>query len=144
MDDVAQRSGGDSSSPAPWMRRFKIQSAKSSACIYQSNTSKLGSSSDFLYILICRVVGYQNAGQAHLDRWPTTVLPEVCALLLQEQFIMPGGFIRREPTDSTKLRRNQEVVELFTRAQWMPFCDKLQGYDDEVAEEFLQALSLNP
>ena len=53
---------------------------------------------------------------------------------------MPGGFIRREPTDSTKLRENQEVVELFTRAQWISFCDKLQGYDDEVAEEFLQAL----
>ena len=32
------------------------------------------------------------------------------------------------------------MAELFTRAQWMPFCDKLQGYDDEVAEEFLQAL----
>ena len=53
---------------------------------------------------------------------------------------MPGGFIRREPTDSTKLRENPAVVELFTRAQWMPFCDKLQGYDDEVVEEFLQAL----
>ena len=53
---------------------------------------------------------------------------------------MPGGFIRREPTDSTKLRENQAVVELFTRAQWMYFCDKLQGYDDEVDEEFLQAL----
>jgi hypothetical protein len=53
---------------------------------------------------------------------------------------MPGGFIRREPTDSAKLRRNPAVVELFTRAQWMPFCDKLRGYDDEVAEEFLQAL----
>ena len=32
------------------------------------------------------------------------------------------------------------MVDLFTRAQWMPLCDKLQGYDDEVAEEFLQAL----
>ena len=53
---------------------------------------------------------------------------------------MPGGFIRREPTDSTKLRENPEVVEFFTQAQWMLFCDKLQGYDDEVAEEFLQAL----
>ena len=53
---------------------------------------------------------------------------------------MPGGFIRREPTDSTKLRENPEVVELFMRAQWISFCDKLQGYDDEVAEEFLQAL----
>ena len=55
-------------------------------------------------------------------------------------FVMPGGFIRREPTDSNTLRRNPAVVELFTRAQWMPFSDKLQGYDDEVAEEFLQAL----
>ena len=53
---------------------------------------------------------------------------------------MPGGFIRREPTDSSKLRENQEVVELFTWAQWISFCDKLQGYDEEVAEEFLQAL----
>jgi len=53
---------------------------------------------------------------------------------------MPGGFIRREPTDSSKLRENREVVELFTRVQWIAFCDKLQGYDDEVAEEFLQAL----
>jgi len=55
-------------------------------------------------------------------------------------FIMPGGFIRREPTDSSKLRENREVVELFTWVQWISFCDKLQGYDDEVAEEFLQAL----
>lgn len=55
-------------------------------------------------------------------------------------FIMPGGFIRREPTDSTALRRNQAVVEIFTQAQWMPFCDKLQGYDEEVAEEFLRGL----
>jgi len=53
---------------------------------------------------------------------------------------MPGGFIRREPTDSSKLRENHEVVELFTRVHWIAFCDKLQGYDDEVAEEFLQAL----
>lgn len=53
---------------------------------------------------------------------------------------MRGGFIRKEPTDSKKLRENPEVVELFTRTQWMSFCDKLQGYDDEVAEEFLRAL----
>ena len=55
-------------------------------------------------------------------------------------FIMPGGFIRREPTDSTTLRRNQAVVEIFTQEQWMSFCDKLQGYDEEVAEEFLRGL----
>ena len=53
---------------------------------------------------------------------------------------MPGGFIRKELTDAKKLRENLEVVELFTRARWMSFCDKLQGYDDEVAEEFLRAL----
>ena len=60
--------------------------------------------------------------------------------LTQQFFTMPGGFIKKEPTDSKKLRENPEVVELFTRAQWMSFCDKLQGYDDEVAEEFLRAL----
>ena len=49
---------------------------------------------------------------------------------------MPGGFIRREPTDSEKLRENPQVVEFLTRAGWMSFCDKLKGYDDEVAEEF--------
>ena len=37
-------------------------------------------------------------------------------------------------------RRSQAVVELFTQAQWMSFCDKLQGYDEEMVEEFLQAL----
>jgi len=50
---------------------------------------------------------------------------------------MPGGFIRKEPTDSKKLRETPEVVDLFSRARWMSFCDKLQGHDDEVAEEFL-------
>jgi len=55
---------------------------------------------------------------------------------------MPGGFIRREPMDSEKLRENPQVVELFTRAGWMSFCDKLKGYDDEVVEEFLRALKL--
>ena len=53
---------------------------------------------------------------------------------------MSGGFIRKEPTDSKKLRENPEVVELFTHARWMSFYDNLQGYDDEVAEEFLRAL----
>ena len=32
------------------------------------------------------------------------------------------------------------MVEIFTQAQWMSFCDKLQGYDEEVAEEFLRGL----
>ena len=53
---------------------------------------------------------------------------------------MPGGFIKKEPSDSKKLRETPEVVDLFSHAQWMSFCDKLQGHDDEVAEEFLRSL----
>ena len=60
--------------------------------------------------------------------------------LTQQAFTMPGGFIRKEPTDSKKLQENPEVVDLFFRARWMSFYDKLQGYDDEVAEEFVRAL----
>jgi len=58
----------------------------------------------------------------------------------QRAFTMPGGFIRKEPTDSKKLRETPAVVELFSRARWMSFCDKLQGCDDEVAEESLRDL----
>ena len=64
--------------------------------------------------------------------------------LTQQAFTMSGGFIRKEPTDSKKLRENPKVVDLFSRAQWLSFCDKLQGYDDEVAEEFLRALKPKP
>lgn len=32
------------------------------------------------------------------------------------------------------------MVDLFSRAQWMSFCDKLQGHDDEITEEFLRSL----
>jgi len=53
---------------------------------------------------------------------------------------MPRGFIRKEPSDSKKLRETPEVVDLFTRAKWMTFCDKLQGHDDEITEEFLKSL----
>lgn len=53
---------------------------------------------------------------------------------------MPGGFIRREPSDSSKLHENPEVVNLFTRANWMSFFHKIQGYDEEIAEEFLMSL----
>ena len=34
----------------------------------------------------------------------------------------------------------RSVVDIFTQAQWMPFCEKLQGYDEDVAEEFLRGL----
>lgn len=53
---------------------------------------------------------------------------------------MPGGFIRKEPSDPSKLREHPEVVDLFTRANWMSFCDKIQGHDDEITEEFLMSL----
>lgn len=53
---------------------------------------------------------------------------------------MPGGFIRKEPSDSRKLRETPEVVDLFTRANWVTFCDRIQGHDDEVTEEFLMSL----
>ena len=53
---------------------------------------------------------------------------------------MPGGFIRKEPSDSKKLRETPEVVGLFNRAKWMTFCDKIQGHDDEITEEFLRSL----
>jgi len=55
---------------------------------------------------------------------------------------MPGGFIKKEPSDPSKLREHPEVVDLFTHANWMSFCDKIQGHDDEITEEFL--ISLKP
>jgi len=55
-------------------------------------------------------------------------------------FTMLGGFIRKEPSDSKKLRETFEVVDLFTQAKWMAFCDKIQGHDDEITEEFLKSL----
>jgi len=55
---------------------------------------------------------------------------------------MTGGFMRKEPLNSTKLHEHPEVVALFTRENWMPFLEMLHGYDDEVTEEF--TLSLKP
>lgn len=53
---------------------------------------------------------------------------------------MPGGFIRKEPSDSSKLHEHPEVVNLFTCANWMTFCEKIQDHDDEITEEFLMSL----
>lgn len=53
---------------------------------------------------------------------------------------MLGGFIRKEPSDSKKLRETPEVVGLFTYAKWMTFYDKIQGHNDEITEEFLRSL----
>jgi len=53
---------------------------------------------------------------------------------------MTGGFMRKEPLNSTKLHEHPEMVALFTRANWMPFFERIHGYDEEVAEEFLMSL----
>lgn len=53
---------------------------------------------------------------------------------------MPGGFIRREPSDPSKLHEHPEVVDLFTPANWMSFFCKIWGHDEEITEEFLMSL----
>lgn len=53
---------------------------------------------------------------------------------------MPGGFIRKEPSDSRKLHEHPKVVNLFTQANWMSLFDKIQGHDKETAEEFLMSM----
>ena len=53
---------------------------------------------------------------------------------------MLGGFIRKEPSDSSKSHEHPEVVDLFTRTNWISFFDKIQGYDEEITEDFLMSL----
>lgn len=53
---------------------------------------------------------------------------------------MPGGFIRKEASDSSKLHEHPEVVDLFTQANWISFFDKIHGYDEEITKEFLMSL----
>jgi len=55
---------------------------------------------------------------------------------------MTGGFMRKEPTNSTRLHAHPQVVNIFTRVNWMNFFEKFQGFDEEIAQEF--ALSLVP
>jgi len=53
---------------------------------------------------------------------------------------MPGGFIRREPSDTSKLHKHLELVDLFTQVNWMSFFDKIQGHDEEIIEEIFMSL----
>jgi len=53
---------------------------------------------------------------------------------------MPGGFMRKESLKSIKLYEHPEVEDLFTRANWISFFDRIQGYDEEVTEEILMSL----
>ena len=100
MGDVTQRSGGDSSPPAP--RAAPIQNLIGSIKRVYPSTSlqNLSSSSDYLCMLIRQALGYLNAGKAPLDRCPTIAPPEVCVLLLQEQFLQ-----ERSPTGSSIYRK---------------------------------------
>jgi len=53
---------------------------------------------------------------------------------------MPGGFIRKEPSDTSKLNEHPEVVDLFTQANWMTFSNRIWGHDEEIKEEFFMSL----
>jgi len=55
---------------------------------------------------------------------------------------MTGGFNRREPINTMRIQQHPQVLEIFTRHNWMGFFEKFTGYDDEVAQEF--SLSLTP
>ena len=48
--------------------------------------------------------------------------------------------MRKEPLNSSKLYKHPEVLDLFNRANWISFFDRIQGYDEEVTEEFLMSL----
>lgn len=46
----------------------------------------------------------------------------------------------KEPLNSNKLHEHREVLALFTRANWMPFFERIHGYEEEVTEELLMSL----
>ena len=46
----------------------------------------------------------------------------------------------KEPTNSTRLHEHPQVVAIFTRANWMTFSEKFQGFDEEIAQEFSYSL----
>lgn len=51
---------------------------------------------------------------------------------------MTAGFIRREPTDHTRLHSQPKVVASLKGVGWLSFFDKLDGFDDAIALEFAQ------
>jgi len=55
---------------------------------------------------------------------------------------MIEGFMRKDPTNSTRLHAHPQVVDIFTRANWMNFFEKFQGFNEEIAQEF--SLSMVP
>ena len=49
---------------------------------------------------------------------------------------MTWGFNRREPINTVRIYQQPQVIETFTRHNWMGYIEKLRGYDDEVAHDF--------
>ena len=54
---------------------------------------------------------------------------------------MIGGFNRREPINTMRIQQHPQVLEIFTRHNWMGFFEKFTGHDDELAQEFAHSLS---
>ena len=50
--------------------------------------------------------------------------------------------MRKEPTNSTRLHAHPQVVDIFTRENWMNLFGKFQGFYEEISQEF--SLSLVP
>ena len=48
--------------------------------------------------------------------------------------------MRKDPTNSTRIHAHPQVVEIFTRENWINFFEKLGGFDDEIAHEFSLSL----
>jgi len=55
---------------------------------------------------------------------------------------MTTGFMRKDPTNSTRLHAHPQVVDIFTKANSMNFFRKFRGFDDEISHEL--ALPLVP
>jgi len=53
---------------------------------------------------------------------------------------MTGGFMRKEPTNFSRLLAHPQVVDIFTRANWMNFFQKFRGFDEEIAKAFAHSL----
>ena len=76
-----------------------------------TTTSNSGGYSDLLYTLIRRAIGYQNAGEAHLERGPTTVLPENCALLLQEHSFYRNTVLQERSSTGTQSLQERNLLQ---------------------------------
>jgi len=44
--------------------------------------------------------------------------------------------VRHEPEDTTRVRHNQEVWQVFENAGWNVYFDRLKGSNEEIATEF--------